>query len=229
MIYSLVIPCFNESDGIPKLLDRCSQIKEANLEIIFVNNGSTDNSKEIFEELLPNYKNFRLVNLDKNIGYGDGILAGLNSAKGEILGWTHADLQTDPLDFVRAIELFKNKNVSFVKGKRFGRPFFDNIFTFGMSLFETFFLKRILYDINAQPTVFTRNFFESWENPPNDFSLDLYSYYFAKVKKIYIKRFPVYFGVREFGTSSWNINFPSKIKFIKRTIKYSFKLKKEIL
>ena len=69
-----------------------------------------------------------------------------------------------------------------VKGNRQGRPLFDVFFTAGMSLFETCYLHMKLYDINAQPNLFPRTFYESWENPPYDFSLDLYALYMAQIK-----------------------------------------------
>ena len=94
-----------------------------------------------------------------------------------------------------------------------------------MSIFETILLGKRLSDINAQPTMFSRKFFETWENPPNDFSLDLFAYYFAKKNKLTVVRFPVFFGKRLHGISHWNIDFRSKLKFINRTIKYSFKLR----
>ena len=94
-----------------------------------------------------------------------------------------------------------------------------------MSLFETFLLGKLIYDVNAQPTIFPKKFFDSWINPPRDFSLDLYSYYLAKKNNYKIIRIRVNFLKRISGKSKWNINFISKIRFILRTIKYSFKLK----
>ena len=60
-----------------------------------------------------------------------------------------------------------------------------------------------------------------------DFSLDLYAYYMAKKRRIRILNFPLIFK-RAFGTSHWNFNLKSKIKFIIRTINYSFELKSKI-
>ena len=94
-----------------------------------------------------------------------------------------------------------------------------------MSLFETFLLGKLIYDVNAQPTVFPRKFFNSWINPPKDFSLDLYSYYLAKKNNYKIRRIRVNFLKRISGQSKWNINFVSRIRFILQTIKYSLKLK----
>ena len=83
----------------------------------------------------------------------------------------------------------------------------------------------MIFDINAQPTIFPKAFYEKWVNPPKDFSLDLYAYYLAKKNNYKIKRINVKFLKRISGQSKWNINFVSRIRFILRTIKYSFKLK----
>jgi len=225
MNFSLVIPCFNEANNLPILMEKCKKVLEnKDNEIVLVDNGSTDNSESIFKAYLNIYPNLKIVKIENNIGYGNGILKGLKAAKGTFLGWTHADLQTNPEDALKGLEFLKNDH-TFVKGRRYGRPLFDRIFTVFMSIFETILLGKRLSDINAQPTIFSRKFFETWENPPNDFSLDLFAYYFAKKNKLSIVRFPVFFGKRLHGISHWNIDFRSKLKFINRTIKYSFKLR----
>mgnify|MGYP003327518150 CR=1 FL=1 len=64
--------------------------------------------------------------------------------------------------------------------------------------------------------------------PPKDFSLDLYAYYMAKKSRLRVKRFPVVFAERAHGVSNWNVSFISKYHFIKRTLLYSFSLKKRM-
>jgi glycosyltransferase involved in cell wall biosynthesis len=228
---SLIIPCFNESKSIPLLLDRCQEFigGRKDIEIVIVNNGSNDNTKEVLESLLSKYIFVTLVNVEVNNGYGHGILEGLKTASGTILGWTHADLQTDPGDVLKALEFFEevdNPHQLFVKGKRYGRPIIDVFFTVGMSIFETLLMKTKMLDINAQPTLFHRSFYELWRNPPEDFSLDLFVYFMAKKKKIIIKRFPVLFAERVHGVSHWNVNIFAKFRFIKRTLNYSLLLSK---
>ena len=134
-------------------------------------------------------------------------------------------MQTDPQDFLLGIELFsQHGNDVFVKGVRFGRPLMDVFFTIGMSVFETILLRKKMWDINAQPTIFSRKFFESWQNPPHDFSLDLFAYYQARFSGIKMCRFPVFFGKRAYGVSKWNFSLASKYRFIKRTLTYSLDL-----
>ncbi|MBI5922477.1 MAG: glycosyltransferase family 2 protein [Betaproteobacteria bacterium] len=230
MRFSLVIPCYNEATNLPLLLARCAALAAMpEVEVILVDNGSTDNTPEVFLDLLPMYPGCRAMRVEKNQGYGYGILSGLRAAKGEILGWTHADMQTDPQDALIGLELFEKHGADiFVKGRRYGRPYADVVFTVGMSVFETFLLLRPLWDINAQPTMFPRKFFETWSSPPCDFSLDLYAYYQAQAQGFKVYRFPVRFGERAHGVSHWNVNWAAKWKFIRRTVDFSLQLRKKI-
>ena len=226
---SLIIPCYNEAENIPLILRRCDEVlsQASNIEIVIVDNGSTDNTPAILDELLVHKPYIVKVRVELNQGYGYGILAGLRTSSAEIIGWTHADMQTDPADAIKGLALFEDSSTPtqlFVKGKRHGRPVLDILFTIGMAIFETFLLRRIMWDINAQPTMFHRNFFTTWDSPPDDFSLDLYAYYSAKKSGLKIKRFPVLFAERAYGASHWNISLIAKYKFIKRTLIYSFSL-----
>ena len=230
---SLIIPCYNESKNLPLLIDRCKELfkNESSVEIVIVDNGSDDDTALILDELTNNLNFITRVNVKDNQGYGYGILEGLKAANGDILSWTHADMQTDLLDALKGLYLFQsesNPDNLFVKGRRHGRSFLDVFFTIGMSIFETMLLRKYLWDINAQPTMFHRNFYNSWDLPPDDFSLDLYAYYVAKKSKLLIKRFPVIFSERIHGSSKWNFGLLSKYRFIIRTFIYSISLKRRL-
>ena len=232
--YSLVIPCYNESDNLSILIDRCKILLDnrEDIEVLLVNNGSTDNTHVVLKDLLRGVDqlNLRIVYICKNQGYGFGIVSGLKECNGDIIGWTHADLQTDPLDFIGAISIFENSNYSsdlFVKGNRINRPFKDVFFTRGMSLIEWAILGTRMWDINAQPTVFPKVFFTSLEDMPNDFSLDLFVYYKAISSGMRIKRFPVNFGLRLKGEGH-NETLLSKLKYSYKTILYSIELRKRL-
>lgn len=231
MKLSIVVPCYDEAENIPLILNRFSEvIGRDDIEVVLVDNGSNDNSPEILRELLPSYSFARSIRIEVNQGYGYGIVQGLKACTGEFIGWTHADMQTDPGDLIKALEIIESngseKNI-YIKGNRKGRPVFDQFFTSGMSLFETVYMGVKLYDVNAQPNVFSREFFESWKNPPKDFALDLYVLYMAQKAKLDIKRFDVVFPKRLHGESHWNNgSLKAKWKFIKRTLDFSVNLKK---
>ncbi|WP_299483535.1 glycosyltransferase family 2 protein [uncultured Roseibium sp.] len=232
MKLSVVIPCYNEADNLSLLIPRCRTLaQETGAEVILVDNGSSDRTPDVLLRTLANDAQVRSVRVEVNQGYGHGILAGLAAARGDVLSWTHADMQTDPLDIARGLQLFQgaeDHEALFVKGKRYGRPLSDTFFTIGMSVFETLLLRTPLSDINAQPTMFSRRFYESWQQAPHDFSLDLYAYYQARQAGLSVERFPVRFGERAFGVSHWNIDWSSKRKFIQRTVDYSRQLKRRI-
>lgn len=228
--FSLVIPCYNEAANLPLLLERCKTLCfRPDIEVILVDNGSSDASPQVLEELLPNYPGCRSVRVKQNQGYGFGILSGLKATRGEILGWTHADMQTDPYDAIQGLAIIEQQGMNcFVKGQRYGRPIADTFFTVGMSIFESLLLGNKLWDINAQPTLFSRSFFETWVDAPHDFSLDLFAYYQAQCQGLSVHRFPVKFGERAHGVSHWNVNWAAKRKFIRRTVDFSFELKKRL-
>jgi glycosyltransferase involved in cell wall biosynthesis len=225
---SLVIPCFNEAKNLPQLLEHCVPLGAfGDIEVIIVDNGSTDNTSEILKELLPKYPFCRSCYVPQNKGYGYGILQGLAVSNGDVLSWTHADMQTDPADVLRGLKLFKEYGEQyFIKGSRINRPIFDSIFTVGMSVFESAIFQKPFWDINAQPNIFSREFYQSWNNPPHDYSLDLYIYSAALNKKMHFHRFPVEFKQRLHGESHWNTSWTKKIQFIIKTISFSLALKR---
>jgi Glycosyltransferases involved in cell wall biogenesis len=231
MKLSVVIPCYNEEKSLPRLIERCKLLaSQSDAEAILVDNGSTDSTPAVMSRLLEGVTGCRSIRVDVNRGYGAGILAGLRAATGDVLAWTHADLQTDVLDTITGFQFFRELPAErlFVKGARYGRPPSDRIFSAGMALFDSLLLRMRLSEINAQPTIFHRRFFETWNSPPGDFSLDLYAYYTAKREGLEVQRFPVHFGAREFGQSHWNLGLKSRIKFIRRTMDYSFRLRREL-
>lgn len=230
---SIVVPCYNEEKNIPALLEAFGQaITRDDIELVVVNNGSTDNSQVVLDELLPKYPFAKTELVPVNQGYGFGITSGLRACSGDFLGWTHADLQTDPADVIKALDIIEAHNNDtnlYIKGDRKGRPLFDQFFTSGMSVFETLYMGKNLWDINAQPNIFHRSFFDKWkDNSPYDFSLDLYVLYIARHLSVNVKRFDVVFPERQHGESSWNTGLAAKWKFIKRTLEFSMQLKKEL-
>ncbi len=232
--FSLIIPCYNEARNLPLLVSRLDQIIErGDIEVVLVDNGSSDETPALLDDLAAARSYLKRVRVEVNQGYGHGILAGLEAARGRLLGWTHADLQTDPVDALRGLGLFEEDPGAgarplFVKGRRQGRPLGDRAFTIAMSFFETLLLGRVMVDINAQPTIFPRHFFETWKAPPGDFSLDLYAYYQAKLQGLEIRRFPVRFGPRAHGVSHWNVDWRAKARFVRRTMSYSFSLRRRL-
>ena len=226
---SLIIPCFNEQDNLPLLFKRLLKIQTKFNEIILVDNGSTDNTSLIIENFIKNNDScIKIIKIKKNIGYGHGIMSGIRKSSGQIVAWTHADLQTDPQDVVDAYKYFASKkgDPNFIlKGKRKKRKFFDNLFTSLMSIVSSIAFNIRLSDINAQPKMFSRNFIKYIDKAPNDFSLDLFILVKAIKMNYTILEYPVMFKNRNYGISKGGGSFVGKIKLTLRTLSYINKLR----
>jgi glycosyltransferase involved in cell wall biosynthesis len=104
---SLVVPCYNEAECVPATLPAlCAAFARAELrlELVAVDNGSTDRTGEQLAALAARGLPVRVVRVEVNQGYGHGILAGMAEARAPWVGFLHADGQVDPEDAVR---LFK--------------------------------------------------------------------------------------------------------------------------
>lgn len=239
MKLSVVLPCYNEQDNLRALFSKMEKIgeEESLIEFIVVNNGSKDNSQEILEQLVGESnlkKRIKIVRVLENQGYGYGILEGLKKAQGDVLSFTHADMQTDLKDVVQGFSLFKEKYLEFkkpilVKGNRTKRGFFDKFFSMGMEWVVYLFLKVRVKDINAQPKIFSKEFYLEFveEKAPWDFSLDLFL--LIQAKKIgKIIQFDTRFLKRQHGEAKGGGSLKGKIKLILRTLAYIKTYKKNI-
>ena len=225
---SVVVPCYNEEKSLPQLVEGFSEsISSNDIELLLVNNGSTDSSLSVMKKLVKKHSYMRIVNVKKNIGYGHGIMTGLKSARGSFVAWTHADLQTPPSDVMKAFDIMEkqpNHQSCYIKGRRRNRPFTDLFFSWGMSFVTSFLLGEWMYDIYAQLNLFHKSFLKKIKNPPANAFLDIYAYYTAKKCELSLIRFPVYFGKRRYGISR---NITAKFNFVLDTIKYLLALRSE--
>lgn len=116
VVYSVVVPIFNESGNI-KVLDK--EIKEVmnklgNYEVIYVNDGSSDNTLNELKSL----KDAIIINMNRNYGQATALDAGFKACKGEIVISLDGDGQNDPKDIPRLLEKMKRENLDVVAGWR---------------------------------------------------------------------------------------------------------------
>ena len=96
---SIVIPLWNEEEGVGALLSRLSELREAApfpLELVLVDDGSTDKTAETLAPLLPSFPHWKLIHLSRNFGQQAAYRAGLDSATGNAVVFLDADLQDPP-------------------------------------------------------------------------------------------------------------------------------------
>lgn len=231
---SIIIPCYNEEKNIIPLFEKIQSLleKDPNIEVIIVNNGSTDGTRNnILNSSLNINNKIKIYEIKENIGYGHGIMSGVKIASGEYIGWCHADLQTEPIDIYNAyVQNYENLQINnvLIKGLRTNRNLFDVFFTLCMSIIASIIFQRIVYDINAQPKLFSKKFLVFLKDYPNDFSLDLYLLIIAKINDYKIINHKVIFKKRLYDEAKGGGNIIGKLKLIKRTFIYMFQLKKKI-
>ena len=231
---AIVLPCYNEARNISQILCRFAEVRSDKcVELVLVNNGSTDDSAEVLARELARAVNpaVQVVTVPANRGYGHGILCGLRAAQGEFLAWTHADLQTDLNDVIAGFALLQSAPApqnTLLRGRRVGRSSFDVFFTWGMGIIATFALGVPLRDVNAQPKLFHRSLLARMEHAPDDFSLDLYVLVLTQRLGWNQIEFPVHFGRRFHGEAKGGGSLKGKIRLVRRTWQYIFKLRRDI-
>lgn len=229
---SLVVPAYNEAANLKKLIEKLNTLSAPNIEIIIVDNGSDDNTEEVFHAILLKNKNIKLVRKPENTGYGAGILFGLALAKGNVFAWTHADLQTNPADVLQAYEIYQNAQNEFllVKGSRLRRFGLSVLLSKSMQTFASLVLGYRFNEINAQPKLFSKTAVQEFlkTQPPQDFALDLAIIHFFLKHDYALAEFPVKFDARFAGKAKGggsNIITIAKISI--RSIKFILRLKEK--
>lgn len=115
---SVIIPIFNEEENISKLYNSIiAALTEIDFEVLFINDGSTDNSEKEIIKLTSSDSKIKLINLRRNYGQTAAMQAGFDHAKGEIVIPMDGDLQNDPKDIPMLIKKI-NEGYDVVSGWR---------------------------------------------------------------------------------------------------------------
>ena len=106
VLLSVIVPVFNEQDNIPLLhasISRVLKEQQYNYEVIYVDDGSTDESFTQLSSLASSDPHVHVVKLRRNFGQTAAISAGVHYSTGEILVFMDGDLQNDPVDIPRML------------------------------------------------------------------------------------------------------------------------------
>ena len=122
-LVSIIIPVFNEVDAIEKLVENTQNLKNLGLnfeyEIIIVDDGSTDGTEATLKEIQLTNQNLHVVSLVRNYGQSTALQAGFDHSTGDVLITMDGDLQNDPADIPKIIDVLKNNNeIDLVAGWR---------------------------------------------------------------------------------------------------------------
>src|SRR5499433_1896206 len=105
--YSIVVPFFNEQENIPPLYMKLTEIMDGigePFELIFVDNGSKDNSFKVLSDIYEHDRRVNIVRLRRNFGQTAALKAGFDFAQSEVIISMDGDLQHDPEEIPRFLE-----------------------------------------------------------------------------------------------------------------------------
>jgi glycosyltransferase involved in cell wall biosynthesis len=128
MTLSVIIPLYNEEENIPLLYEKLKQYLsslEKECEILFVDDGSTDRTLSILEEIQSKDNNVIVLSLRRNFGQTAAFAAGFDFARGDIVVTMDGDLQNDPADISKLLELIKDHDLVSGWRKKREDPFFS--------------------------------------------------------------------------------------------------------
>jgi dolichol-phosphate mannosyltransferase len=104
---SVIVPVFNEEENLPILVPQLFEVLKGiglPYEIIFVDDGSSDGSREVLKRMAAQYDSFHMIRLKENRGLSTALYAGIKEARGEKIVTLDSDLQNDPADIPRLME-----------------------------------------------------------------------------------------------------------------------------
>jgi|TARA_B110000879_G_scaffold58423_1_gene82152 dolichol-phosphate mannosyltransferase len=119
---TIVVPLYNEEENIDRLnkeLNAFLKISLLDTQVLFINDGSSDNSEELIKKICKVNDRFKLISFKKNYGLSAAIKAGFDNAKTSLVGYIDADLQTNPEDFNLLLKEIDNNDL--VTGVRTSR------------------------------------------------------------------------------------------------------------
>jgi glycosyltransferase involved in cell wall biosynthesis len=133
MNISVVIPLLNEEESLPELHDWIAKVMQSNrflYEIIFVDDGSTDNSWKIIEKLSNQNPSVKGIRFQRNYGKSQALHAGFDLAQGDVVITMDADLQDSPDEIPELYDLIANQGHDLISGwkkKRFDSTIRKNL------------------------------------------------------------------------------------------------------
>ena len=122
---SLIIPCYNEEKTLSNTVERCLSLQSStlSLELVIVNDCSTDSSDEVASSLLEKYPDcIKYFRHEKNMGKGAALRTGFLKATGDFVGIQDADAEYTPADYLTMLEPLLEEKADVVYGSRYLLP-----------------------------------------------------------------------------------------------------------
>ena len=119
MDISIVVPLYNEEESLPELYKWIERVMKANafsFEVIFVNDGSTDHSWQVIEDLSSKSENVKGIKFRRNYGKSPALYCGFKEAQGDVVITMDADLQDSPDEIPALYRMIVEEGYDLVSG-----------------------------------------------------------------------------------------------------------------
>lgn len=208
MKYSIVIPVFNEQDSINPLFNSLREIMDSlsqDYEIIFINDGSTDDTLSRLNELKDVNLKLRIINFAQNQGQGKAIEEGFRQARGELIITMDGDLQNDPSDIPKLISKI-NEGFDLVSGWRHARK--DSLAKKVKSRVGNFFQRKItrlnLHDMSCTFRAYRREIISDITFK-NKYDFSFLPYIISQKHRVRIAEVKIKHNPRKFGKTKYRV------------------------
>jgi glycosyltransferase involved in cell wall biosynthesis len=225
MNLSVVIPVYNEVGNVKVIIKRVQAQKLAN-EIVVVDDGSTDGTRDILKEL-DGQDSLRVILHERNQGKGAAVVTGIKAARGDVLLIQDADLEYDPRDYPKLLQPIEEEIADVVYGSRFlGGPrrvamFWHMIANKLLTVMTNILYDTILTDMETGYKVFRRQVIEGMNIKAKRF--DFEPEFTAKVLKRHYRIFevPITFNPRDYSQGK-KIQLKDAFEAVWTLLKYRF-------
>ena len=139
-LLSIVVPCYNEEESVKLFLSEIQSIlADYNFEVIFVNDGSSDNTLDVIKDLADSNSNVKYISFSRNFGKESAIYAGLSNVNGDLVCLIDADLQHPPRLIPEMIESICAGEADVVAARRTSRKGESRVKSFFSHMFYKVF------------------------------------------------------------------------------------------
>jgi len=222
MILSVIVPVYNEAKTIKQIIDKVIAVP-IDKEIVVVDDSSTDGTDKILRDM--RYENLKVIHHSSNRGKGAAVLTGLSQASGEYVIVQDADLEYDPGDYIKLIDLLNKGDGDIILGARFREGYHGRLvpkagnrlltgllnMLFGVKLNDCFTCYKLMRRVD----------FNSLSLESSSFDIEIEILAKAIKKKMRIVEIPVSYNPRAYAEGK-KIRIKDGLWAVVRIIKFRF-------
>jgi glycosyltransferase involved in cell wall biosynthesis len=226
MKLDVIMPVYNEISTIETIIRRVESVRLAE-KIIVVDDGSTDGTRDLLQEIVSKHPSVELILHEKNMGKGAAVRTGIDAATSDLLLIQDADLEYDPRDYTALLQPIYDGTADVVYGSRFlGGPrrvamFWHMVANKLLTLMTNLLYNSILTDMETGYKLFKREIIQSI--PLRSKRFDFEPEVTAKLLKRKVKIFevPITFNPREYAEGK-KIGLKDAFEAVWTLLKYRF-------